>query len=190
MNKHNFRTLLIASLALLPLLSFGQNVGINTTGATPNSAAILDLNTGNSGNMGILPPQAALTDVTVWAPITGTATVGMLVYSTTAPTGGNGVGYYYWGANSQWNFMTTGAGGSYIADSAWTLFGNAGTTPGTNFLGTTDAAALEFKVDNQKAGGLIMSLPIIHFLDGKQVTALQVCMMLHLATWRYIIIYK
>ena len=33
----------------------------------------------------------------------------------------------------------------------WTLTGNAGTTPGTNFLGTTDNQALEFKVNNARA---------------------------------------
>ena len=37
-----------------------------------------------------------------------------------------------------------GAGGS------WSLSGNAGTTPGTNFLGTTDNQALELKVNGQR----------------------------------------
>ena len=34
----------------------------------------------------------------------------------------------------------------------WHLTGNTGTTPGTNFLGTTDAKALMFKVKNQRSG--------------------------------------
>src|SRR3954447_6005968 len=34
----------------------------------------------------------------------------------------------------------------------WHLTGNAGTTPGTHFLGTTDAKALMFKVNNQRSG--------------------------------------
>jgi hypothetical protein len=38
-----------------------------------------------------------------------------------------------------------GAGGS------WSLSGNAGSTPGTNFLGTTDDNALELKVNKQRA---------------------------------------
>ena len=33
---------------------------------------------------------------------------------------------------------------------AWSLTGNAGTTPGTNFLGTTDNQPLEIKVNNQR----------------------------------------
>ncbi len=34
---------------------------------------------------------------------------------------------------------------------AWTTGGNAGTTPGTNFLGTTDLKSLEIKVNNNRA---------------------------------------
>lgn len=37
------------------------------------------------------------------------------------------------------------------AKSAWALTGNSGTTPGTNFIGTTDNVALEFKVNNARA---------------------------------------
>ncbi len=35
---------------------------------------------------------------------------------------------------------------------AWKLTGNAGTTPGTHFIGTTDSQNLVFKVNNNKAG--------------------------------------
>jgi hypothetical protein len=37
------------------------------------------------------------------------------------------------------------------ARSAWQLTGNAGTSPGSNFLGTTDDQALELKVNNSRA---------------------------------------
>lgn len=74
----------------------GAQVAINTTSANPDPSAILDLNSGNAGvNKGFLPPQVALTDVTIAAPVTGPAT-GLIVYSTSVPIGGNGVGYYYW----------------------------------------------------------------------------------------------
>ncbi len=43
-----------------------------------------------------------------------------------------------------------GSSGTYIAD-GWSLTGNAGTVPGTNFLGTTDNQALEIRVNNQPA---------------------------------------
>ena len=36
--------------------------------------------------------------------------------------------------------------------SGWLLTGNAGTVDGTNFIGTTDNVALNFRVNNQKAG--------------------------------------
>lgn len=40
--------------------------------------------------------------------------------------------------------------GTYVS-SSWDLLGNAGTNPTTNFLGTTDAAALTLKVNNETA---------------------------------------
>ncbi len=45
----------------------------------------------------------------------------------------------------------TAAPYALYARSAWSLTGNSGTTPGTNFLGTTDNQALEFKVNGQRA---------------------------------------
>ena len=38
------------------------------------------------------------------------------------------------------------------ASGAWSINGNAGTTPGTNFLGTTDNQSLVFKANNQQSG--------------------------------------
>jgi hypothetical protein len=45
----------------------------------------------------------------------------------------------------------SGSGGGGTATNAWNLTGNAGTTPGVNFIGTTDNQALELKVDGQLA---------------------------------------
>jgi len=39
-----------------------------------------------------------------------------------------------------------------IGGNTWGLTGNAGTTAGTNFIGTTDAVSLVFKVNNTQAG--------------------------------------
>ncbi len=47
-------------------------------------------------------------------------------------------------------YFTDGGSGS----SGWGLTGNAGTTTGTNFVGTTDAVSLMFKVNNIRAGFL------------------------------------
>ncbi|HSY75645.1 MAG TPA: hypothetical protein VK890_02245, partial [Bacteroidia bacterium] len=137
------RLLTLAIVINFTLIANAQNVGINTTGATPNASAILDLNTGNAGTLGFLGPQVALTSITVWAPVGGVSSNGMLVYNTAAGVG-SGVGYYYW-ANAQWNFMA-------LISNDWHLTGNAGTTVGTNFLGTTDGNNLMFKVNSQQSG--------------------------------------
>jgi len=42
-----------------------------------------------------------------------------------------------------------------VSDGDWTLTGNAGTTPGTNFVGTTDNKALEIRVNNLRTIKLV-----------------------------------
>jgi len=150
MNKN--KMIRLSFLFLLIIMSagkgFAQNVGINSTGATPRDCSMLDVVSSNSG---LLIPSLALTNVTVYAPATGTPVDGLLVYSNAAPTGGGGTGYYYWStsaAPNQWvNLVDVLNPGS-----AWMLAGNAGTTVGTNFVGTTDNTDLEFKVNNIKSG--------------------------------------
>jgi len=110
--------------------SFGQ-VAINNSATNPDPSAILDLNTGNGGTMGFLAPQVALTNVAVAAPVTSPAT-GLMVYSSSAPLGGNGTGYYYWNgaAWASLNNMVNGSGiANYVAE--WTP---NGTTLGTGVI--------------------------------------------------------
>ena len=88
--------------------AFAQNVGINTTGATPHASAILDLHTGNNGTTGFLPERVVLTATNVAAPVTSPAT-GLIVYNTntngSSPT--NVIpGYYYWNS-SAWTYLIT-----------------------------------------------------------------------------------
>jgi uncharacterized protein YjbI with pentapeptide repeats len=47
--------------------------------------------------------------------------------------------------------------------SGWGLTGNAGTVDATNFIGTTDAVPLNFKVNNQKAGRIEHATPFNTF---------------------------
>lgn len=47
-----------------------------------------------------------------------------------------------------WANITSIAGYKKVADSAWTLLGNAGTNPSTNFLGTTDNQDLRIRTNN------------------------------------------
>lgn len=55
----------------------------------------------------------------------------------------NGDAYTWDGA--AWNILAGGGGGG------WSLTGDAGTTPGTNFIGTTDAQAFVIKTNNTEA---------------------------------------
>ena len=128
-----------------------QNVAINSTGAAPRNCAMLDI---LSSNTGLLIPTVVLTNVTTYAPLTGTAVDGLLVYSSAAPAGGNGSGYYYWSTSAaKWiNLVDNLAPGD-----PWYANGNTGTTPSSaaygtaannNFIGTTDNKAFVFVCNN------------------------------------------
>jgi hypothetical protein len=52
------------------------------------------------------------------------------------------------------------------AANAWSLTGNAGTTPGANFLGTTDNVALELKVNGSRALRLEPALSTLNIIGG------------------------
>ena len=124
-------------IAALAFTSIYAQVGIGTT--TPEAA--LDV---SSTNDGLLFPRVALTATDV-ATI-NTPTVSELVYNTaTSAPGPNQVtpGFYYWN-DSIWVRVATG--------SNWSLTGNSGSDPNTNFIGTTDNQPLNFRVNNARAG--------------------------------------
>ncbi len=90
---------------------FAQNVGINVSGANPSVNAILDLNSGNANNVGLIIPNVSLANpLTVFNPPIANAPtagdVGMMVYNTNAAAG-NGIGYYYW-TGTTWVAVTGG----------------------------------------------------------------------------------
>lgn len=137
-----FKSFTLLLCALFYEVSYAQNVGINATGAAPNSAAGLDV---DFSNKGILVPRVGLTGTddttTVASPIAS-----LLVYNTaTAGTSPNDVspGYYYY-TGAAWTRVANGN----ASVTGWGTSGNSGTTAGTNFLGTTDAVALSFKTNN------------------------------------------
>lgn len=68
---------------------------------------------------------------------------GLMVYNLTT-TAGFEQGIYVWDG-AKWMITKTTIP---AADNNWSLTGNAGTTAGTNFLGTTDAQGLAFKTNN------------------------------------------
>ncbi len=123
------KKLLLASLLASPIALSAQNVAINATGAAPAASAMLDI---TSTTTGVLIPRVSLTATNVAAPVVLPAT-SLLVYNTnTAGVAPNNVfpGYYYW--DGAWVRMMG-------TTDAWTTTGNAGTVPGTNFIGTTGA---------------------------------------------------
>lgn len=147
-NKITLKNVLIISLLAINQTTFSQNVGINSTGATPNSSSILDLNTGNTftspNGKGFIPPNVALTSTTDVTTVASPST-SLLVYNTANAGSGTTIvapGYYYWNG-SQW---------VKLRGNDWMMNGNANTVDGTNFLGTTDSVAFSIKVNNQKAG--------------------------------------
>jgi len=108
------------------------SAGIGTI--TPNTSSVLDM---VSTTQGVLVPrmtQAQRNNILSPA-------VGLLIFQTT-----NTPGFYYY-SDKGWTALTPKAKG-------WLLTGNAGTTPGTNFIGTTDAQPLVFKVNNQQTGAI------------------------------------
>jgi hypothetical protein len=130
---------------------FAQNVGINSTGATPSSAAMLDI---SSTDKGLLIPRVALTALNVASPIS-TTTLSLLIFNTASASSGSTAvspGYYYWDGVSSW--VAFSGNGS----KNWSLTGSAGTTsPATpvtygtstitsteNYIGTTDAKDIVF----------------------------------------------
>ncbi|MFH2141885.1 MAG: tail fiber domain-containing protein [Bacteroidota bacterium] len=134
----------LITMFFLPFLWNGagvdaQNIGINATGALPNASAGLDV---DFANKGLLIPRVALTQTTSVAPVTSPLT-SLLVYNT-ATVNDVTPGYYYWNG-SAWIRFATGTSG-------WLLTGNAGTTPGTNFIGTTDDEDVVFKRNGVQAG--------------------------------------
>lgn len=122
-----------------------QNIGINVTGFAPNASALLDIDGAGlpaNAQRGLLIPRVALTATNAAAPVVAPAT-SLLVYNTaTAGVTPNNVtpGFYYWNGTTWVRFGTGNPG--------WTILGNAGTTPATNFLGTTDNQDLALRTNN------------------------------------------
>ncbi len=109
-----------------------QNVAINETGSAPNSNSMLDINADSNHDKGLLIPRLTTSQRTGISGL-GTSDEGLTVYDTDTHS------YWYWDGSS-WVWMGQ--------KRYWALTGNAGTTVGTNFLGTTDTISLSFKTNN------------------------------------------
>lgn len=88
------------ALAICCTLYANAQVKIGDNPNTINANSLLEL---ESTNKGFLPPRVALNSTASVAPLTGTVTAGMLVYS----TGGTlADGYYYWNGTA-WRLVAT-----------------------------------------------------------------------------------
>lgn len=125
----------IASLLLLVMASSYAQVGIGTT--SPNTSSIVDITSTNSG---LLIPRVALTSISDITTIVSPATSLLIYNSGFAPNG-----YYYWNG-TVWVQLAVGS------NTDWSITGNSGTNPGTNFFGTTDDSDIVFKRNNIRAG--------------------------------------
>lgn len=108
-------------------LTLTAQVSISTDNSDPDASAMLDV---KSMSKGILIPR--MTDAerdAIAAPANG-----LMVYVTTDSS------FYFYEGNA-W---------AKVGRQGWGLNGNAGTTDGTNFIGTTDDAPLNFQVNNHR----------------------------------------
>ena len=129
----------------IAVVVYCQSLAINTTGATANTSAILDV---AATNKGLLIPRVSLLSTSDVATITAPAT-GLLVYNTNASItglGANGPGFYYY-FGRWYKFLEYDNSGL-----AWVTTGNSNTVDGVNYIGTNDFVPLNFKSFNKKAG--------------------------------------
>lgn len=119
------KLLLLLLLTAEAMLATAQ-VGVHTD--FPDNSSAMDI---VASNRGLLIPRVTLTSsLANPSPVTAPA-VGLLVFNSGA---NQPVGFYFWNGTS---WVAIGSGGS-SSGNAWTITGNSGTIPGTNFLGTTD----------------------------------------------------
>lgn len=135
------------SSAFLTLTVEAQNIGINSTGALPAPSAILDVSAAPSNDKGLLVPRIPLLATNSASPVTSPAT-SLLVYNTASASSGTTAvspGFYYWDASKWIRLQVTNS-----TTQDWNLSGNTGTTPGTDFFGTTDNKDLVIKTNNSE----------------------------------------
>ena len=135
--KTKFYSSVIATTFYCATLSAQTNTFPSTGAAgigtvTPNASSLLEIKSTSKGILISRMTQAQRNAIV--SPATG-----LMIYQTN-----NTPGFYYY-SGTKWTAVTTKSKG-------WSLTGNAGTSPGTNFIGTTDAQPLIFKINNNKGG--------------------------------------
>lgn len=125
---------LTIAFAALSFVAFGQTnlvPPVQIGSESPPASSILDVSSTSKGIL--IPRMTKVQRNAIISPV-----VGLLIYQT------NGTPGFYYHTGSSWQPVKP--------DNNWSLIGNSGTDPATNFLGTTDTARLKFKVDGQLSG--------------------------------------
>jgi trimeric autotransporter adhesin len=131
MNQYPTKALVFGLLLSLNFLTYraqAQGMGVNTDNSPADASAILDVKATDKGML--VPRMTQAQRNAIASPATG-----LLIYQTD-----NTIGFYFYN------------GTAWTAVSGWSITGNTGTIEGTNFIGSTDDKALEFKVNNIRAG--------------------------------------
>jgi hypothetical protein len=109
-----------------------QGMAVNNDGSTADASALVDI---KSTTKGMLIPRMTKTEKNGIA----SPAAGLMIFQ----TGPDSTGFHYY-SGSQWIWMSSSA-------NAWQLAGNSGTSPATNFIGTTDNNPLVFRTQNAEA---------------------------------------
>lgn len=121
--------------ALFALTANAQTgVAIGTGSPTAHASAMLDV---QSTNQGILVPRMTTAQRTAIA----SPAAGLLVFDTT-------LGQFHYYNGGSWQAIAAGSG------PAWSLTGNAGINPATQFIGTTDDQPIIMKQNGQRIASL------------------------------------
>jgi hypothetical protein len=142
-NKVNIVSLILTvAFFIASSIQLQAQVKVGTTASAPNPDAMLEI---QATNKGLLLPRLALVSTTVPAPLSNFVK-GMLVYDTVTV---NDVtpGMYY-SDGTKWIKLNSGAGSGSTPSNIWSLLGNAGTNPGSDYLGTSDNKDVVFKTNS------------------------------------------
>lgn len=154
---------LIFHIAFLQLLTAQTKVGYNMPQTAVQPGAWLELTNNMSAAAssweGLQLPKVNFSSLlefpanTSWG-ISGLPVTGMIVYNTGARTsnGFSGPGIYLWNGG-QWGILK-----SQPVSADWSLTGNAGTNPSTDFAGTRDAVPFSFRANNLLWGTVAASV--------------------------------
>lgn len=117
---------ILSVVFFIPL--FSQNVGINNTGSPADNSAMLDVSANDKGVL--IPRLTAAQRTGISAPAEG-----LLVYQSDGVSG-----FYYYDGSDWVTFLDDKKG--------WSLDGNAGTDPLTDYVGTSDAVDLTLRTSD------------------------------------------